>query len=59
MKPETFRRPKVVVFDMDGTLVESSLDFLSALKRQMGFSSDSTVLEALDRGKRFKKKKDF
>jgi len=47
VKQDVFRRPEVAVFDMDGTLVESCLDF-QALKRKMGFSQDSSVLEALD-----------
>ena len=47
MKLEVFKKPKVIVFDMDGTLVESYLDF-KELKKKMGFSEDSSVLEALD-----------
>ena len=56
MKPKVFKKPKVVVFDMDGTLVESFLDF-KALKKQMGFSEDSYVLEALEEVTDSEKKK--
>jgi len=41
-------RPKVIVFDVDGTLVDSFLNF-SALKKKMGFSQDSFVLEELEK----------
>ena len=47
MKPEVLKKPKVIVFDMDGTLIESYLDF-KELKKKMGFAEDSSVLEALD-----------
>ena len=58
MKPEVFKKPKVIVFDMDGTLVDSFLDF-KELKKQMGFSEDSSVLEALDEVKDTEKKKNL
>ena len=45
---EVWRVPKVIVFDMDGTLVNSFLDF-KALKKEMGFSSKAFVLEELDK----------
>jgi HAD superfamily hydrolase (TIGR01549 family) len=38
----------VIVFDVDGTLVNSFLDF-KALKKGMGFSPDSFVLEELEK----------
>ncbi len=56
MNSEVFKKPKVVVFDMDGTLVESSLDF-KKLKKEMGFSEGSSVLEALDEVTDIQKKK--
>ena len=56
MNSEVFKKPKVVVFDMDGTLVESSLDF-KKLKKKMGFSEGSSVLEALDEVTDIQKKK--
>ena len=47
MKRGVFRKPKVVVFDMDGTLINSFLDF-KGLKKKMGFSEGASVLEAID-----------
>ena len=45
---EVWRVPKVIVFDMDGTLVNSFLDF-KALKKEMGLSPKAFVLEELDK----------
>ena len=45
---EVWRVPKVIVFDMDGTLGNSFLDF-KALKKEMGFSPKAFVLEELDK----------
>jgi len=39
---------KGVVFDLDGTLVDSSLDF-DAMRRDMGLALDSSILEEVER----------
>lgn len=37
-----------IIFDLDGTLVDSALDF-SAIRREMGLAAGASILEALER----------
>ncbi len=48
VKPTTDRRPlRGMIFDLDGTLVDSSLDF-DAIRRDMGLPVGMPILETLD-----------
>ncbi|MES1171814.1 MAG: HAD family hydrolase [Bacteroidota bacterium] len=47
MKPPTARRPRAVIFDLDGTLTEPLLDF-EAMRREIGIAPGLPILEALD-----------
>ena len=58
MTEKIWRAPKVIVFDMDGTLVNSFLDF-KALKEVMGLSPRAFVLEELDKIKNEERKNDL
>ena len=39
--------PRLVAFDLDGTLVDSRLDF-NAIRSEMGLMDDELILEAVD-----------